>query len=302
MLSGGYGGARFLQGLVRHLQREGRGADEVSVIGNTADDLWLHGLKICPDLDTVMYTLGGGIDPERGWGRTEETWHATEELRAYGVEGTWFGLGDRDLATHLVRTRMLDAGYTLSQVTAALCARWQPGVRLLPMSDDRVETHVVVADPDSPSGSRVVHFQEYWVKDRAATPASGVVVVGADQARPAPGVLEAIESRRGGDPPPVEPDRVGRHDPRRPGRARGAARHPGAGGGPLPHRRRRARARHGGPAARRVGTGGLRRRRRRAVRRPQRRRGPRRLAGRRAGPGLGAPGRAARRPLPGDSR
>ena len=84
------------------------------------------------------------------------------------MERTWFGLGDRDLATHLVRTRMLDAGYTLSQVTAALCARWQPGVRLLPMSDDRVETHVVVADPDEPSGSRVVHFQEYWVRLRAA--------------------------------------------------------------------------------------------------------------------------------------
>lgn len=205
VLSGGYGGARFLQGLVRHLQREGRGAEEVSVIGNTADDLWLHGLKICPDLDTVMYTLGGGIDPERGWGRTEETWHATEELRAYGVEGTWFGLGDRDLATHLVRTRMLDAGYTLSQVTAALCARWQPGVRLLPMSDDRVETHVVVSDPDSPSGSRVVHFQEYWVRDRAATPASGVVVVGADQARPAPGVLEAIEAAEVVILPPSNP-------------------------------------------------------------------------------------------------
>ena len=205
VLSGGYGGARFLQGLVRHLEREGRTADEVSVIGNTADDLWLHGLKICPDLDTVMYTLGGGIDPERGWGRTDETWHAAEELRAYGVEGTWFGLGDRDLATHLVRTRMLDAGYTLSQVTAALCARWQPGVRLLPMSDDRVETHVVLTDPESPSGSRVVHFQEYWVKDRAATPTTGVVVVGADHARPAPGVLEAIATAEVVIVPPSNP-------------------------------------------------------------------------------------------------
>ena len=94
---------------------------EVTVVANTADDIWLHGLKVCPDLDTVMYTLGGGIDAERGWGRTDETWHAKEELAAYGVEPTWFGLGDRDLATHLVRTQMLDAGYPLSAVTEALC-------------------------------------------------------------------------------------------------------------------------------------------------------------------------------------
>ena len=120
VLSGGVGGARFLQGLLRRIERSGR-PTEVTVVANTADDIWLHGLKICPDLDTVMYTLGGGIDAERGWGRTDETWHAKEELAAYGVEPTWFGLGDRDLATHLVRTQMLDAGYPLSAVTEALC-------------------------------------------------------------------------------------------------------------------------------------------------------------------------------------
>src|SRR5690242_13457603 len=119
VLSGGVGGARFLQGL---LTVPGWGED-VTVVANTADDIWLHGLKVCPDLDTVMYTLGGGIDAERGWGRTDETWHAKEELAAYGVEPTWFGLGDRDLATHLVRTQMLEAGYPLSQVTEALCRR-----------------------------------------------------------------------------------------------------------------------------------------------------------------------------------
>ena len=96
-----------------------------------------------------MYTLGGGIDEERGWGRAGESWTVKEELAAYDADPTWFGLGDRDLATHLIRTRMLDAGYPLSAVTAALAARWQPGVTLLPMSDQRVETHVVVADPDS---------------------------------------------------------------------------------------------------------------------------------------------------------
>lgn len=196
VLSGGMGGARFLQGLqhgVRTGTLPGVAAEAtITVIGNTADDCWMHGLKICPDLDTVMYTLGDGIDPERGWGRREETFHVKEELAAYGVEPTWFGLGDRDLATHLVRTQMLDAGYPLSEVTTALCRRWQPGVHLIPMSDDRVETHLVLADDDAPSGKRVVHFQEYWVRLRASVPALDVVVVGLENARPAPGVLEAI--------------------------------------------------------------------------------------------------------------
>jgi LPPG:FO 2-phospho-L-lactate transferase len=191
VLSGGVGGARFLQGLLRRIERSGR-PTEVTVVANTADDIWLHGLKICPDLDTVMYTLGGGIDAERGWGRTDETWHAKEELAAYGVEPSWFGLGDRDLATHLVRTQMLDAGYPLSAVTEALCRRWEPGVRLLPMTDDRVETHIAIDDAEEPSGRRVVHFQEYWVRLHAEVPARAVVPVGMDKATPAPGVVEAL--------------------------------------------------------------------------------------------------------------
>src|SRR6476619_2150331 len=191
VLSGGVGGARFLQGLLHLIDRTGA-ATRVTVVANTADDIWLHGLKVCPDLDTVMYTLGGGIDAERGWGRTDETWHAKEELAAYGVEPTWFGLGDKDLATHLVRTQMLEAGYPLSAVTTALCKRWQPGVRLLPMSDDRVETHVVVDDADEPSGQLAIHFQEYWVRLHAEVPARAVVPVGLDQSSPAPGVVEAI--------------------------------------------------------------------------------------------------------------
>jgi LPPG:FO 2-phospho-L-lactate transferase len=195
VLSGGVGGARFLQGVLR--LRERTGSDSiVTVIANTGDDLWLHGLKVCPDLDTVMYTLGDGIDPERGWGRTGETWHAKEELAAYGVEPSWFGLGDRDLATHLVRTQMLDAGYPLSAVTQALCKRWlEPvhgsAVRLLPMSDDRIETHVVIDDP-STGERRAVHFQEYWIRHQAKVPAYAVVPVGVDTATPAPGVLDAI--------------------------------------------------------------------------------------------------------------
>jgi LPPG:FO 2-phospho-L-lactate transferase len=139
-----------------------------------------------------MYTLGDGIDLERGWGRREETWSVRTELAEYGVEPTWFGLGDRDIATHLVRTQMLDSGYPLSAVTEALCRRWQPGVRLLPMTDDRVETHVAVADPDAPSGRRVIHFQEYWVRLRASVPAEALVFVGLDESTPGPGVLDAI--------------------------------------------------------------------------------------------------------------
>ncbi|MGY1592659.1 2-phospho-L-lactate transferase [Geodermatophilus sp. SYSU D00708] len=186
VLAGGVGGARFLSG-VRAAAPEAR----ITAVVNTGDDVTMHGLRICPDLDTVMYTLGGGIDAERGWGRAGETWTVKEELAAYGAEPTWFGLGDRDLATHLVRTRMLDAGYPLSQVTAALCDRWQPGVALLPMSDQRVETHVVVTDPDS-GRQQAIHFQEWWVRHRAALDASAFVQVGADSARPAPGVAEAF--------------------------------------------------------------------------------------------------------------
>jgi LPPG:FO 2-phospho-L-lactate transferase len=164
---------------------------ELTVIVNTGDDISLYGLRICPDLDTVMYTLGGAIDEQRGWGRAGETFAAKAELEAYDAPAAWFGLGDRDLATHLLRRQLLDAGYPLSQVTAALCARWQPGATLLPMSDDRVETHVRV---EADGGERVMHFQEWWVRHRAALPARAIVAVGAETASPAPGVLEALES------------------------------------------------------------------------------------------------------------
>ncbi|QLH22205.1 2-phospho-L-lactate transferase [Streptomyces sp. Rer75] len=186
VLAGGIGGARFLRGLMSAVPDA-----DITVIGNTGDDIHLFGLKVCPDLDTVMYTLGGGIHEEQGWGRAEETFAVKEELAAYGVGPEWFGLGDRDFATHIVRTQMMSAGYPLSAVTEALCARWQPGVRLLPMTDDRVETHVLIDDPEG-EGRKAVHFQEYWVRMRASVPAHAVVPVGADQAKPAPGVLEAI--------------------------------------------------------------------------------------------------------------
>ncbi len=198
--AGGIGGARFLRGLLAaapDLTGGSPGQLRVSVIGNTADDITLFGLRVCPDLDTVMYTLGGGIHEEQGWGRDDESFAVQEELAAYGAQPSWFGLGDRDLATHVVRTQMLAAGYPLSQVTEALCSRWglaERGVRLLPMSDDRVETHVVVDDDTSPGGRRAVHFQEYWVRLHAEPKAHGIVAVGADTATPGPGVLDAIAS------------------------------------------------------------------------------------------------------------
>ncbi|MFC7327519.1 2-phospho-L-lactate transferase [Marinactinospora rubrisoli] len=191
VLAGGIGGARFLRGLRSTLAEETNnpGSGIITVIGNTGDDITLFGLRICPDLDTVMYTLGGGINEEQGWGRSDETFTVREELAAYGMRPQWFGLGDRDVATHIVRTQMMAAGYPLSAVTEALCDRWRPGVRLLPMTDDRVETHVVVDDEE---GRRAIHFQEWWVRHRAAIPAREIVSVGAADAKPAPGVLEAI--------------------------------------------------------------------------------------------------------------
>ncbi|MGK5632192.1 2-phospho-L-lactate transferase [Streptomyces sp. URMC 123] len=185
VLAGGIGGARFLRGLTSAAPDA-----DITVIGNTGDDIHLFGLKVCPDLDTVMYTLGGGIHEEQGWGRADETFAVKEELAAYGVGPEWFGLGDRDFATHIVRTQMIAAGYPLSAVTEALCERWRPGVRLLPMTDDRVETHVLIDTEDG--GRKAVHFQEYWVRLRASVPAHAVVPVGAEQAKPAPGVLEAL--------------------------------------------------------------------------------------------------------------
>ncbi|HSY16227.1 MAG TPA: 2-phospho-L-lactate transferase [Jatrophihabitantaceae bacterium] len=186
VLAGGIGGARFLRGVLR-----AHPDDPITAVVNTGDDITLHGLRICPDLDSVMYTLGGGIDTDRGWGRADESWRIKDELAGYGAEPTWFGLGDLDIATHLVRTQMLDAGYPLSDVTAALCARWQPGVRLLPMTDQRCETHVVVS---ADGARRAIHFQEWWIRYRASMPAESFVQVGVDDALPAPGVLDAIST------------------------------------------------------------------------------------------------------------
>ena len=196
-LAGGVGGARFLRGLLTHLAQcadAERRAAQLTIIANTGDDITLFGLRVCPDLDTVMYTLGGGVDESQGWGRADETHALQAELAAYGALPQWFGLGDRDLATHIARTQLLGLGLPLSEVTAALCERWElaeRNVRLLPMSNDPVETHVVVEDGE---GRRAVHFQEWWVRMQAAVPAQQFLSVGIESATAAPGVLEAIRS------------------------------------------------------------------------------------------------------------
>jgi len=182
VLAGGVGAARFLRGL-----KLAAPDAEITVIGNTGDDITLFGLRVCPDLDTVMYTLGGGINAEQGWGRAEETFSIRAELAAYGASPDWFTLGDRDFATHILRSQLLAAGRPLTEVTEVLCRRWQPGVRLLPMSDDPIETHVVLA-----ADGREVHFQEWWVRMHAKPAAAAIIATGAERAVPAPGVLDAI--------------------------------------------------------------------------------------------------------------
>lgn len=197
-LSGGVGGARFIRGLVQALtSRTDIEQPQVTVIGNTGDDITLFGLRVCPDLDTLLYTLGGGVDEDQGWGREGDTRELMGELGALGVEPQWFGLGDRDLATHVARSLWLGQGQSLTQVTRRLAERWglpAQGVELLPATDSPVETHVVVDDGED--GERALHFQEWWVRHGAALPARRFTVAGLAGATAAPGVLEAI---RGAD-------------------------------------------------------------------------------------------------------
>ena len=185
VLAGGVGGAKFLRGL--------RTLDglEISVVANTGDDLWLTGLRVCPDLDSIMYALGGINDTERGWGRADETERVSAELTAYGVGWPWFTLGDLDLGTHIARSSMLRDGATLTEATARLAARWNLGVRLLPATDDEVETHVEIVDPVS-GDVTLIPFEEWWVKHRARLDARRFVPVGVEAARATDAVLTAI--------------------------------------------------------------------------------------------------------------
>jgi LPPG:FO 2-phospho-L-lactate transferase len=183
-LAGGVGAARFLAGLVRVVAP----ADLV-VVGNTGDDDEFHGLSVCPDLDSVTYTLAGASNQQLGWGLEGETFACLDALDRYGAD-TWFRLGDRDLATHLYRTERRRAGAPLSTVTAEIVAAWGLELRLLPMSDEAVRTRITVREPDDET--RELRMQEWFVRERAQPPVVAVRYEGADTARPAPGVLEAI--------------------------------------------------------------------------------------------------------------
>ncbi len=194
-LSGGVGGARFLRGLREYLRNsiepELRTA-EITIIGNTGDDITLFGLRICPDLDTLLYTLGGGIHEGQGWGRADESFTIQEELAHYRAEPQWLTLGDRDFSTHILRTELLAQGQSLSEVTARLSQRWglpEQGIELLPMTDSPVETYVELRTPGEQSA---LHFQEWWVRYQAKLPAQGFHARGIESCTPAPGVLHAL--------------------------------------------------------------------------------------------------------------
>lgn len=181
-LAGGVGAARLLRGMVEVVPPA-----DITAIVNTGDDTVLHGLHIAPDLDTVMYTLADAINTETGWGLAGETWRVMESLRRLGGV-TWFNLGDQDLATHCYRTQRLSEGAALGVVTAELARSWGVGIRLVPVTDDPLRTRLQLI------GGPEVGFQEYFVRLRHDVPVSGVRFEGAEQARPGPGVLEALRA------------------------------------------------------------------------------------------------------------
>lgn len=180
VLAGGVGAARMLAGLVQVVPPR-----DITAIVNTGDDLVLHGLHISPDLDTVTYTLAGAINPETGWGLAGESWQAMATLERYGGV-TWFGLGDRDLGTHLYRTQRLHEGADLATVTAEITAAWDLTLRILPVTNDALRTRVTV------EGEGELDFQAYFVERHHSVPVSSVRFDGAESARPTPGVLEAL--------------------------------------------------------------------------------------------------------------
>ena len=184
VLAGGVGGSKFVLGVRESLAR--RGAPEATVIVNTGDDLWLSGVRLQPDVDSILYALAGVNDTERGWGRAGDTERVNHELQQWGTGWPWFTLGDLDLGTHLARTGWLREGLTPTAVLGRLSERWPLGVRMLPMTDSEVDTHVRVA------GGDVLHFQEWWTRHRAQLTPEAFLNPGMDAARPAPGVVEAI--------------------------------------------------------------------------------------------------------------
>ncbi len=180
VLAGGVGAARFLQGVVQVIPQ-----DQLVVIANTGDDCDFYGLHVSPDIDIVMYTLAGIVDEKNGWGIRDDTYYTMKQLTSYGNED-WFMLGDRDIATHIHRTNLLRQGKTYSEIAEDLRQRLGLQLRILPMSDQPIATHI-----QTPAG--LIHFEEYLVKRRCSDEVQGVVFVGAKEAKPAPGVLDALK-------------------------------------------------------------------------------------------------------------
>ena len=191
VLAGGVGGSRFLLGMRDEVRTRNPDAALTAIV-NTADALWLAGLRITPDLDTILFTLAGLNDTQRGWGRVGETERVSAELAEWGIGHPWFTLGDLDLSASIARTSWLREGVPLHEVVTRLQARWPIGVRLLPATDDEAETHVIVDDPDRSGTELSLHFQEWWTRYRASLPAVRFEQVGLAEARPAPGVLDAL--------------------------------------------------------------------------------------------------------------
>jgi len=183
-LTGGTGGAKLIEGLAAELD-----ADELTIVCNTADDTLVHGLYVSPDLDTITYTLAGLIDPDQGWGVRNDTFAVLQQLGHLGVE-TWFKLGDRDLALHIRRTQLIAEGLKLSEVTDQLCRALGIKPKILPMSDEKVQTRV-----NTPQGE--ISFQEFFVKEHWTREVTGIHFAGVEQSQPAPGVLEAMRRAEG---------------------------------------------------------------------------------------------------------
>jgi len=177
VLAGGTGSVKLVRGLVSH-------HDKVNVITNVGDNYWLYGLYVCPDIDTIIYGLADLLDQDKGWGIKKDTFNFLRQMEVFG-EATWFGVGDRDAATHLIRTNMLKNGKNLSDITKWMCEKFAVTANIIPVTDNTIETRITTKKGE-------LHLQEYWVKHRGMDPVEGIQYIGADKARPNPEAINAI--------------------------------------------------------------------------------------------------------------
>ncbi len=177
VLAGGTGSVKLVRGLAAQ-------ESKVNVVSNVGDNYWLYGLYICPDIDTIVYGLADLLDQDKGWGVKKDTFNFLRQMEVFGEE-TWFRIGDRDAATHLIRTNMLKNGKNLSEITKWMCEKFAVSTNIIPVTDNTVETRIITDKSE-------MHLQEYWVKHRGRKPVEGIQYVGADKARPNPEVVNAI--------------------------------------------------------------------------------------------------------------